>query len=96
MSANGNSVDITPAGVSIKSSGLVDIKSGGVMSLSSGTAINITAGASVKITGTTVVLSAPTAVSGPILCSLDREPMTNLPYQFFGLVTPRGQTLANA
>lgn len=96
MSANGNSVEITPAGVSIKSSGLIDLKSGGAMSLSSGAAINITAGASVKITGSTVVLSAPTAVFGPILCGLDREPMTNLPFASFGLVTPRGQTLANA
>lgn len=95
MSANTHSVDITPAGISITSAGVVDVKSGTSMTLTSGAAISITASASVKMTGATVVLSAPTAVVGPILCSLDRDPMTGLPFQFFGLVTPRGQTLAN-
>lgn len=85
-----------PAGVTINAgAGVVSINAAaGPISIVSSASVGIRSLGATTLSGSTVVLGAPSPVSGFILCALDRDPTTGRTFLETGLVLPRGQMLA--
>lgn len=90
------SISQSPAGVAVTAgAGNISLTaSAGAVSVSSTVSVGIRSLGATTLSGSTVVLGAPGAGAGWIMCATDRDPTTGRTFLESGLMLPRGQSLA--
>jgi len=94
--AGATSISQNPAGIALTAgAGNISVSAtAGTINISSTASASIRSLGATSVSGTSVVLGAPGAGSGWIMCATDRDPTTGRTFLESGLMLPRGQSLA--